>query len=359
MEIIERTIELDEYLKNQFSDNTFFFDIETLGLSPQNCPVYLIGVMDKKEGPVRIRLFFANSRRDEEELLLTFYEYTRDFDTLITFNGDTFDIPFVTKRSEDYGIPMDFSVLERIDLYKKFKKYKKLFNLERCSQKSFESFLGISREDQYDGGRLINVYYEYELSHDNYLKNLLILHNFEDVEGMASLNSLNAYLNIGKGEFTINSISLSLERINFIATLDTPVPKDLEVSSENYHVHVSHYSLTGSLSLKEDTMKLFHKNISDYVYVPAEDIIIPKALATTMPKNSIEKATRENCYTKLTSKFFLLPGDNKFKSYFNIDNKVIFRLYYSDKSKYLEIKESPDSSELSDLINSIIRYSFS
>lgn len=362
MEIIERTIELNEDLINLFSPGDFFFDIESLGLSPKYSEVYLIGVMDKKEGPVKIRLFFANSRMEEEEILEHFYNYSKDFKKMITFNGENFDIPFISKRCENYNIPMDFSGLKSIDLYKKFKGYKNLFNLERCTQKSFETFLGIQREDKYDGGKLINVYYQYEDYRDRYLKNLLILHNFEDVEGMAYLNSLTTYSYIKDGDFKIDSITVKDNKATFIGTLNHRVPTPVSVEKDNFYVNVLGYQITGEITLIEDTLKLFHKNTGFYVYLPMEDMIVPKSLADNIPKERKEKATKENCYTPVFGIFYEMPKDNKIKSYFNTNDKVIYKFNYLHKSNYIKVldkKESPDISELSEVITVMIRYCFS
>lgn len=44
-------------------------------------------------------------------------------------------------------------------------------------QKSIEQFLGVHREDKYNGGQLIDVYREYLHTHEKFLFDLLILHN--------------------------------------------------------------------------------------------------------------------------------------------------------------------------------------
>ena len=51
-------------------------------------------------------------------------------------------------------------------------------------QKSIEQFLGLAREDKYNGGQLIEVYREYLMTHESFLYDLLILHNEDDLKGM-------------------------------------------------------------------------------------------------------------------------------------------------------------------------------
>ena len=54
-------------------------------------------------------------------------------------------------------------------------------------QKSIEQFLGVHREDKYNGGQLIDVYREYLHTHEKFLFDLLILHNADDLRGMPSI----------------------------------------------------------------------------------------------------------------------------------------------------------------------------
>ena len=47
--------------------------------------------------------------------------------------------------------------MQSIDLYRLTRPYKKYLKLTHINQKSLESFLGIEREDRYNGGELIKI----------------------------------------------------------------------------------------------------------------------------------------------------------------------------------------------------------
>ena len=49
------------------------------------------------------------------------------------------------------------------------------------NQKSLQEFINAKREDEYTGGELIPVYRNYLLNHDDTSKQLLLLHNHDDV----------------------------------------------------------------------------------------------------------------------------------------------------------------------------------
>ena len=74
-----------------------------------------------------------------------------------------------------------------------------LFRSARCNQTSVEKWLGIQREDTFSGGDLIPVYSEYmqkkilNPQKADSLKELLLLHNHDDIAMMLNVCSLLLY----------------------------------------------------------------------------------------------------------------------------------------------------------------------
>ena len=75
-------------------------------------------------------------------------------------------------------------------------------------QKSIEQFLGVHREDKYNGGQLIDVYREYLHTHEKFLFDLLILHNADDLRGMPSILPILNYADLFESDFTLCSHKL-------------------------------------------------------------------------------------------------------------------------------------------------------
>lgn len=78
-----------------------FLDIETLGLG--NCPLFLVGIMhftnsDKDESTFKIDQLFARDYSEEVSLLHYLNEVFASFTVFATFNGLSFDIPFIHNR---------------------------------------------------------------------------------------------------------------------------------------------------------------------------------------------------------------------------------------------------------------------
>ncbi|MGB9595264.1 MAG: ribonuclease H-like domain-containing protein [Candidatus Poribacteria bacterium] len=73
-----------------------FLDIETTGLS--NTPLFLIGLLYFDGDKLVIDQLFARDYSEEAHLLHYFSEFMPKFNVLVTFNGKSFDIPFIRDR---------------------------------------------------------------------------------------------------------------------------------------------------------------------------------------------------------------------------------------------------------------------
>ena len=162
-------------------EKIIYFDIETTGFSRKYCIVYLIGCMYYSGDELCYTQWLAENFNDEANVLMAFNKFIKDFDTVIHFNGNSFDIPFVTERGKKYNLEFDFDNYQSIDIYKPVSKLNHILKMENNKQKSFEKLLGINRSDPFSGGDLIEVFKHYVESKDERLLFPLLLHNKEDV----------------------------------------------------------------------------------------------------------------------------------------------------------------------------------
>ena len=164
-----------------------FLDIETTGLSPKNSVCYLIGLAYYKDTSFECTQFFADTPGDEHVILQEFLSYISRFKAVVTYNGDTFDIPYIISRCKCNSLSTESVFpMEHIDLYKTARQVNSLLKLDNLKQKSIENYLGIDRDDVYSGGELIDTYKEYiikyKLKEDTFAElSRLLLHNREDV----------------------------------------------------------------------------------------------------------------------------------------------------------------------------------
>ena len=130
----------DPVISRIFGRSAIFFDIETTGFSREGSTVYLIGCATRDDDSLCIRQFFAETPAQEAEVIAAFFALLKQYDAVLTFNGNTFDIPYLLKRCKHYNLPYDFTAIKSLDIYRQIKPYGKFLGLESLKQKSIEHF---------------------------------------------------------------------------------------------------------------------------------------------------------------------------------------------------------------------------
>ncbi len=174
----KKNINISKYFKN---NNICFLDIETTGFSRKKNIVYLVGCMYPKNNYWIVKQFFANSRDEEQNLISALANFLETFDTIVTYNGDNFDLNFLNQKFQKYNIKYSFSKNDSFDIYRNIKKENIFLNLDNLKLKSIEEFIGIYRKDTLDGKDCIKSYYNFLSTNDVKYKNLILQHNYEDL----------------------------------------------------------------------------------------------------------------------------------------------------------------------------------
>ncbi|MDO4296795.1 MAG: ribonuclease H-like domain-containing protein [bacterium] len=289
-------------------DSLLFFDIETTGFSADSSALYLIGCLYYRKEAWHFVQWFADSPQSEIELLHAFFQFLSNFSTVVHFNGDSFDLPYLQKRCAHYRLPYDFSALSSIDIYKKIRPCRKWLGLDSLRLKAVERFLGIQREDPYHGGALIAVYHSYLRHKDEQRLHCLLLHNEEDLLGMLSILPILCYPDLETAHFRLSSQSLphteeASPSLFLQAESDIYVPKPFSASLPNGSLSMEQNRLTLSLSLFEGTLKYFYPDYKNYYYLPAEDRAIHKSVGEFVDKSARKRATAQTGYQKASGLF--------------------------------------------------------
>ena len=127
------------YFKNL---NTAVFDIETTGLAAYRDPLIVGGLYSFNDNTVL--QFFCEDLNAERETIMNTAEKLSHFDTVITYNGISFDHPFLLRRAKEKNVILPESLYHAVDIYKWLRIYwpqaKRMQNLR---QKSVEEALGL------------------------------------------------------------------------------------------------------------------------------------------------------------------------------------------------------------------------
>lgn len=349
-------------------DDILFFDIETTGLSKVKNQIYLIGIGYYSDEGLNVIQWFAEVESEESLVLKAFTEFSSSYACLINYNGRSFDIPFTMERMSKYGLSMpDFT---SVDLYTYTKPLKKILSLDDLTQKSIERFLGIKREDKYNGGELISIYKKYtRYPSQEYLK-LLLLHNKEDVLNMHYLTDILdykclpdiniEYKNTVQNDYRdYNSISKTEYIIYGLHNL-VSLPKGFNAfKSSEYGSLLINVMNTGELSLRipvfSGTLYYYFDNYKDYYYLPAEDICILKSMAGGVAKENRINATKETCRIALNDTFLPFPSE------YECDNTIkLFKDTYKSKHHFIRTDDylNMTDSQKSELLFHIYKYFF-
>jgi hypothetical protein len=292
-------------------ENLLFFDIETTGLSPKTSHLYLLGAAYMQDGICYLKQWFVEDPAEEKEVITLFYHFMKGFDVLIHFNGSTFDLPYVQAKWDKYRLPYSFQKIKSVDLYKLLLPWKHVFGLPNLKQKTLEAFMGRNRLDPFDGGQLIAVYKDYLMGKSAKDAQCLLLHNKEDVEGLTALPHMLSYIECFNGNFTVEKWEHTQEHLDLLLRPGKPLPAPITLHYENYVCTIRKEQIILTEKSNDGWYHKFYENPKDYYYLPEDDTIIPKVMATGIDKSRRKNASPATCYTRFrVTDTFLSNKDN-------------------------------------------------
>ena len=293
MKTITQTIDIN--INNQLciKDN-LFFDIETTGFSRTGCFCYLIGVSFTDGRHFTVIQWLAEGASDEPLLIHKFCELAENFSSIIHFNGDNFDIPFLTKRAAIHNIPLNLDNMRSIDLFKHAKGLKSILRLEQADSEK-----------------------------------LLLLHNFEDICGLIKISSIVSYNNIINKHISYKDIEYTPAYITLSFSLPEELPVSVLLKDEYYVLRAEHSTLKLRLPVITGILKYFYPNTAMH-----------KSIAAYVDSECRIKATKETCYTKKHGTFIMIPSYS--------GDMPVFKKDYNDKNVYLILDSESTDKTVSD-----------
>ncbi|PAB56833.1 ribonuclease H-like domain-containing protein [Anaeromicrobium sediminis] len=257
MEIFVHEISEDLHIPSSFSKyysdlNFAFFDIETTGLSRKNSKIILIGMLYVCDGKIIVKQYFCNNRSEEKKMLLQFMKDIKNFDLLISYNGNAFDIPFINERLKYNKISDSIKPYKSMDFLCLVRRNKALLNMDSYKLKSVEELMGIHRNDTISGKDSVELYNIYEETKDEKLLKVILLHNYDDLYFFSK---------------TLKILDLIPEENLF---LDFPYVINHE---SDYKIYISKHTIKGStlhvegsILWDEDNDYFFYDTLLDFNY---------------------------------------------------------------------------------------------
>lgn len=271
---IDLTIK-DEY--KEFLKDSLFFDIETSGLSSKYSNIISITSLLYLENNFQIYQLFCEFKPDEKDILKYFNELLKGKKYIVTYNGNSFDIPFIIQKSLQHGVSINFEELVKIDLYNDIRHFKSKISTPDLKLKTVEEYFNISRKDTLTGKDITVLYEAYSIEPRKEFSELILNHNYEDVYNLYILfdKIINLYdkiliyynliIKINYNDFVIKKNTL-ISYFNIITKFNS----DFVYPSSNYDLYLNAKIQTLKLKLplslyKDDTIKEFYYlNNNDY-----------------------------------------------------------------------------------------------
>jgi uncharacterized protein YprB with RNaseH-like and TPR domain len=158
--------------------STIYLDIETSSLDADSGMVVSVGYAVGDSEPV---VMPVRSYDDERQVIATIFDRVKNT-TVVTFNGSSFDIPFLLSRGLKYGYC--FPRIELLDLYLWAKRYLR-FQSRRFHDISL--FYGIPHEDI--SGKEMNELFIKAISGDSNAWQRITDHLTQDIKAMQAFHS--------------------------------------------------------------------------------------------------------------------------------------------------------------------------
>jgi uncharacterized protein YprB with RNaseH-like and TPR domain len=173
-----------EKLKDRPPDNVCYLDIETTGLN--SSPLFLVGMLYRTEQRFVVDQLFARDYGEEKPLLEFLSPYLERFGAIVTFNGRSFDVPYIADRMTVLGVNRP-RLDEHVDLLPVARRLVGRKTPDHKLQTLEKYLLGSKRIDDTPGYRIPELYHDYVRNGDPAEIAGIIEHNRIDLISMVRL----------------------------------------------------------------------------------------------------------------------------------------------------------------------------
>jgi hypothetical protein len=165
-------------------DDLLFMDTETTGLG--STPVFLVGAMTWEHDGLVVRQFFARDYAEERAIVSAFLDFAAGR-LLVTFNGKSFDVPYLRARAAVNALLFDLDAAPHLDLLHAARRFWGR-QVPDCRLQTLEALIcGRRRHGDIPGHQIPDAYHDFVRTGDAVRMVEVIHHNTLDLLTLADL----------------------------------------------------------------------------------------------------------------------------------------------------------------------------
>ncbi len=178
----------DETLADFDARRAVFVDAETTGLAGGSGTLaFLFGLGYFTETAFRVEQCFLRDYYEEEPMLHYIAPLLERFDTVVSYNGKSFDMPLLRTRFIANRTPFPVPEVRQLDLLHVARRFFKL-RVKDCSLSSIErTVLGVERHGDVPGCDIPDLYFDYLRTRDARRLDRVFYHHQCDIISLAAL----------------------------------------------------------------------------------------------------------------------------------------------------------------------------
>lgn len=272
-----------------------YVTIETTGLSPERHRIISFSLATVTDEAIAVTTFFSDNKDDELTIIENGLDAIGDEGRIITWNGDSFDLRFLSARGEEYGIKSP--VHTSYDLKKIFSPLKRFIASGSLSLYDTLEEMGISDDSVPDGKTLVTLYKTFIETGEKRYSEPVLQHSVYKLTGIMNLMCLHSCLNINKAVPTINESSVTDETLNVSGSTDLFFPTDLHIGMDGIDLFYSENRFNARFTLYDGRIRMYFPDPASYVRLRSDGSLIPKELSRSMSKDSYERVSKESCFS--------------------------------------------------------------
>lgn len=182
---LQRRLSIRCHGNDSFSlEDILFVDLETTGLG--NSPLFLIGVMTWEDDNLLVRQYLARHYGEESAVTALFIELASRKRLLVSFNGKSFDFPYLRARAAANAIAFNLQLAHFDMLHESRREWKRA--LPNCKLQTLEHYIcGRQRQDDIPGHLIPEAYHSFVRSANAVHLAQIIKHNLLDIVTLGEL----------------------------------------------------------------------------------------------------------------------------------------------------------------------------